>query len=119
MFRTQSKSITPRSFHICPTLINYNETSSNNQSGINNELMTGWSARINPISALFYMMSSNTIIDHPLCEECADQLINQLDAQCKMVEREHMGYSNLLNKTNQQVSNNQELENLRSEIEVL
>ena len=119
MFRTQSKSIAPRSFYLCPTLINVNETSSNNQSGINNELMTGWSARINATSALFDMMSSNTIIDHPLCEECADQLINQLDAQCKMVEREHMDYSNLLNKLNQQVSNDQELEDLRSELEIL
>ena len=64
MFR---KSIAPRSFYLCPTLINITDSSSNNQSQ-NQDLMTGWSAKINATSALFDMMSSNTNIDHPLCE---------------------------------------------------
>ena len=73
----------PRSFYFCPASINITESTTNNPSS-NNDLMTGWSARINATSALFDMMSANTNIDHPLCEECADQLVNQLDAQCKV-----------------------------------
>lgn len=112
------KSIAPRSFYLCPTLINIADSSSaHNQT--NNELMTGWSARINATSALFDMMSSNTNIDHPLCEECADQLLNQLDAQCKLIEKEHYDYTILINKLNQQTDNEREIEQLENELREL
>ena len=91
----------PRSFYFCPTTINITESTTNNPSA-NNDLMTGWSARINATSALFDMMSSHTNIDHPLCEECADQLVNQLDAQCKVVEKELSDYTALVNRLSQQ-----------------
>ena len=113
------KSIAPRSFYLCPTLINIADSSSNTQLPMNNDLMTGWSARINATSALFDMMSSNTNIDHPLCEECADQLLNQLDAQCKMIEKEHFDYTNLINKLNQQADNDTEIEQLEKELKEL
>jgi beclin len=67
--------------------------------------MTGWSARINAISSLFDIMSSNTSIDHPLCEECADQLVNQLDSQCKIIEKEHDDYIMLLARLTRQNAN--------------
>ena len=113
------KSLAPRSFYLCPTSINIADSSSNNQIVINNDLMTGWSARINATSALFDMMSSNTNIDHPLCEECADQLLNQLDAQCKLIEKEYHDYTNLINKLNQQTDNEAEIEELENELKLL
>ena len=109
----------PRSFYFCPTSINITESTSNQASSTNNDLMTGWSARINATSALFDMMSSNTNIDHPLCEECADQLVNQLDAQCKVVEKELSDYTALVNRLNQQVSNEKEVNDLENELKQL
>ena len=106
----------PRSFYFCPTSINITESTSNQASTSNNDLMTGWSARINATSALFDMMSSNTNIDHPLCEECADQLVNQLDAQCKVVEKELSDYTALVNRLNQQASNEKEVNDLENEL---
>ena len=114
-----SKSIGPRSFYLCPITINIADSTSNNQSSTNNELMTGWSARINATSALFDMMSSNTNIDHPLCEECADQLVNQLDSQCKLVEKEHSDYTALVSRLSQQVMNENELTDIEKELEQL
>ena len=112
----------PRSFYFCPTSINITESTSNQASSsinVNNDLMTGWSARINATSALFDMMSSNTNIDHPLCEECADQLVNQLDAQCKVVEKELSDYTALVNRLNQQASNEKEVNDLEQELKQL
>lgn len=108
----------PRSFYFCPTSINITESTTNNHS-TNNDLMTGWSARINATSAMFDMMSSNTTIDHPLCEECADQLVNQLDAQCKVVEKELSDYTALVNRLNQQASNEKEVNELENELKQL
>ncbi len=112
MFR---KSVAPRTFYLCPTLINIAD-SSHNQSTQNQDLMTGWSARINATSALFDLMSTNTSIDHPLCEECADQLVNQLDMQCKIIEKEHSDYTNLVAKLSQQNSNEAEVKQLEAEL---
>jgi beclin 1 len=105
----------PRSFYLCPTLINIADSALNQQSQ-NQDMMTGWSARINATSALFDLMSSNTNIDHPLCEECADQLVNQLDMQCKIIEKEHSDYTNLIAKLNQQTSNDSEIKELEKEL---
>ena len=85
-------------------------------SASGNDLMTGWSARINATSALFDLMSSNTSIDHPLCEECADQLVNQLDAQCKLVEKEQADYAALMSRLGHQLSNEDEIAELESQL---
>lgn len=102
---TQSRS----NFIVCPI-------NSNNQMATNND---GWSARINATSALFDMMSSNSNIDHPLCEECADQLLNELDVQCKIIEKEYCDYTALINRLNQQLSNENEINQLESELKQL
>jgi hypothetical protein len=90
-----------------------------NQQGQNVDLMIGWSMRVNYVSALFDIMSSSTPIDHPLCEECADQLVNQLDAQCKLVEREHADYTALIGRLSQQLSNESEVTRLERELQAL
>lgn len=37
---------------------------------------------------LFDIMSDQSDVDHPLCEECTDVLLNQMDHQLKIVEDE-------------------------------
>lgn len=83
------------------------------------QVESGWSARINATTALFDMMSSNTSIDHPLCEECADLLVNQLDAQCKIVETEYNDYTQLNARLNAQVNNESEIVELEKELAAL
>ena len=101
-----------------PPHLYYPQTSLETQLNVqHNEL--GWSARVNEISALFDIMSSNTPIDHPLCEECADQLVNQLDAQCKLVEMEHADYTALINRLNQQINNESEVAMLEKDLKQL
>ena len=41
-------------------------------------------------------MSGNTEVDHPLCEECTDSLLNQLDQQLHTAERELENYKELM-----------------------
>ena len=45
---------------------------------------------------LFDIMSGNTEVDHPLCEECTDSLLNQLDQQLHTAERELENYKELM-----------------------
>ena len=41
-------------------------------------------------------MSGNTEVDHPLCEECTDNLLNKLDSQLSITEKELESYKELL-----------------------
>lgn len=47
---------------------------------------------------LFDNLSSNSVIDHPLCDECADSLYELMDAQLKSAEDEWNDYNNYLQK---------------------
>lgn len=47
---------------------------------------------------LFDIMSGQSTVDHPLCEECTDTLLNQLDDQLKISEEECRDYRNFLEK---------------------
>ena len=44
-------------------------------------------------SQLFDIMSAQSDIDHPLCEECTDTLLDQLDHQLKVTTDELNDYS--------------------------
>jgi beclin 1 len=44
--------------------------------------------RIKVSSILFDIMSGQSEVDHPLCEECTDTLLDQLDHQLKITEDE-------------------------------
>lgn len=111
----QQKLIPPRN------LQSYNSMSESMmiQNINSNSLITGMSSKINSLSALFDLMSTNTNIDHPLCEECADQLVNQLDIQCKLIQKEHTEYTNLINKLNEQSIDANELNELEDELKNL
>ena len=69
-------------------------------------------------------MSGQSSIDHPLCEECTDTLLDQLDQQLKITDDELKDYKVFFNKLNDKPSLDgdalsKELEDLRREEEEL
>lgn len=44
--------------------------------------------------ALFDTISGNSNIDHPLCDECADNLVELLEQQLKITQEDYDDYSN-------------------------
>lgn len=49
-----------------------------------------WPAQVT--SDLFDIMSGQTDVDHPLCEECTDTLLDHLDTQLNITENECQNY---------------------------
>uniref|UniRef100_A0A9J7ZEA9 Beclin-1 n=1 Tax=Cyprinus carpio carpio TaxID=630221 RepID=A0A9J7ZEA9_CYPCA len=58
--------------------------------------MENLSRRLKVTSDLFDIMSGQTDIDHPLCEECTDALLDHLDTQLSMTENECQNYKSCL-----------------------
>lgn len=82
------------------------------------------SHRLKVTTQLFYVMSGQSSIDHPLCEECTDTLLDQLDQQLKITDDELKDYKVFFNKLNDKPSldgdaMSKELEELRREEEEL
>lgn len=50
---------------------------------------------------LFDNLSSNSEIDHPLCDECTDSLLELMDQQLKLADKEWNDYNNYLQKLEQ------------------
>ncbi|GAB6018451.1 Beclin-1 [Chamberlinius hualienensis] len=53
------------------------------------------------MSRLFDVLSDQSDVDHPLCEECTDNLLDQMDDQLKMTEEELKDYSEFLERLKQ------------------
>lgn len=51
-----------------------------------------WSRPLKVTSDLFDIMSGQTDVDHPLCEECTDTLLDHLDTQLNITENECQNY---------------------------
>lgn len=47
---------------------------------------------------LFDTLTSNSSVDHPLCDECTDNLLELMDQQLKLAESEWNDYNNYLKK---------------------
>ncbi|EDO42490.1 predicted protein [Nematostella vectensis] len=82
------------------------------------------SHRLKVTTQLFDIMSGQTEVDHPLCEECTDALLDQLDQQLRITEDELKDYKEFLHKLNSQQltgseSLSKELEDLQKEEEEL
>ncbi|KAH9523275.1 Beclin-1 [Bulinus truncatus] len=60
--------------------------------------MDALSIRARVTGHLFDLMSGASDIDHPLCEECTDHLLDSLDHQLKLVEDESKEYREFLEK---------------------
>ena len=53
---------------------------------------------------MFDIMSGQSTIDHPLCEECTDTLLDQLDQQLKITDDELKDYKVFFEKLNDKPS---------------
>lgn len=49
-------------------------------------------------ATLFDTLSDSSNIDHPLCDECTDALIEMLEQQVKLIETDYQDYSKYLKK---------------------
>uniref|UniRef100_A0A673ASJ2 Beclin-1 n=1 Tax=Sphaeramia orbicularis TaxID=375764 RepID=A0A673ASJ2_9TELE len=58
--------------------------------------MENLSRRLKVTSDLFDIMSGQTDVDHPLCEECTDTLLDHLDTQLNITENECQNYKSAL-----------------------
>lgn len=64
---------------------------------------------------LFDNLSSNSEIDHPLCDECTDTLLELMDQQLKVAENEWTAYNNYLQKL-EQTDDKPDIEQLQKEL---
>lgn len=67
---------------------------------------------------LFDNLSSNSEIDHPLCDECTDTLLELMDNQLKIAENEWNDYNNYLQKL-EQTDDTPNIEQLEKELKDL
>ena len=51
---------------------------------------------------MFDVMSAQSDIDHPLCEECTDTLLDQLDQQLRITEDELKDYTEYMENLQEQ-----------------
>ncbi|CAI9562644.1 unnamed protein product [Staurois parvus] len=58
--------------------------------------MENLSRRLKVTGDLFDIMSGQTDVDHPLCEDCTDTLLDQLDTQLNITENECQNYKRCL-----------------------
>ena len=64
-------------------------------------------------------MSGQSEVDHPLCEECTDSLLNQLDEQLHIAEKELHDYKHFLEQAGKFEEKNEEEKALDRELEEL
>ena len=64
----------------------------------------GMGKGIRVASALFDHLSEQSEIEHPLCEECTDNLLDMLDQQLRVAEDEGKDYQHFFDHINQQAS---------------
>ncbi|XP_005099976.1 beclin-1 [Aplysia californica] len=87
--------------------------------------MDALSIRARVTGQLFDLMSGYSEIDHPLCQECTDHLLDNLDYQLNIVEDENKEYREFLDKlgVSEDVINEEELDEellqLREEEKIL
>nr|XP_033773980.1 beclin-1 isoform X2 [Geotrypetes seraphini] len=79
--------------------------------------MENLSRRLKVTGDLFDIMSGQTDVDHPLCEECTDTLLDQLDTQLNITENECQNYKQCLEILEQM--NEENKEKLQAELEEL
>jgi beclin 1 len=83
------------------------------------------SHRMRVAAELYDILSGQSEVDHPLCEECTDTLLDQLDQQLKTTEDECKDYRDFLERlsstkvTVDEASLDEELRQLEAEEEVL
>ncbi|RUS21347.1 autophagy protein Apg6-domain-containing protein [Endogone sp. FLAS-F59071] len=87
-------------------------SSEDNQQRNNHSL----SHHLKVANRLFDIMSARSDIDHPMCQECTDMLLDSLSRQLADVSRERDCYIDFLKKVNSGIISDEEQEDLKKDI---
>jgi len=74
------------------------------------------SHRIKVTSQLFDMLSDNSSVDHPLCEECTDTLLQSLEQQLELAEQDSQLYQEFLNTLSKETEEGSTVGQLEGEL---
>ena len=75
--------------------------------------------KLRTTAELFDLISNNGDIDHPLCEECTDALLDAMDQQLKLSEEEAQEYQAYLQKLDQETEDDGRVADLEKELAAL
>ncbi len=75
--------------------------------------------RLRTTVELFDIVSNNSDVDHPLCEECTDTLLESMDQQLRLAEDEAQEYQAFLQKLEDETEDDSKVAELQAELEKL
>ena len=93
----------------------YSTTTDDNNASRNNSL----SHRLRVAGRLFNVMSSRSSVDHPMCQECTDMLLESLEKQLEDVGLERDCYIEYLEKVKEGRITDDELKELEQQVHEL
>jgi len=74
------------------------------------------SHRLKVTSELFDMLSDNSEVDHPLCEECTDTLLQSMEQQLELAEQDSQEYQEYLTQLGEETEEESSVTELESEL---
>jgi len=77
------------------------------------------SQRLKVTASLFDMLSDNSSVDHPLCEECTDTMLQYLDQQLDQAELDSQQYQEFLTSLSNETEDSSNLGQLQVELDSL
>jgi beclin 1 len=75
--------------------------------------------KLRTTAELFDVISGNGDIDHPLCEECTDALLDAMDQQLKLAEEEAQEYQAFLQKMDRETEDDSQGRDLTIRMKLL
>ena len=84
----------------------------NGQSGEDDSLST----RMETASRIFEILSARSDIDHPICVECTERLVEQLQKRLSNASRERDAYVDFLRQANSDIPTDEELQQARQDL---
>ncbi|KAK9765277.1 Vacuolar protein sorting-associated protein atg6 [Basidiobolus ranarum] len=113
---TPSDSYVMLSRSIEPTTQNSSE--SNGKLDIDSK-PTSLSHRVRVVNRLAEIMSSKTDVDHPLCQECTEMLLDSMSEKLNQLSKEYECYKKFIEKIDSEAGDDFDQEALNEEIEDL
>jgi len=77
------------------------------------------SHRLKVTSELFDMLSDNSQVDHPLCEECTDALLQSMEQQLELAEQDSQEYQEYLTQLGEETEDESSVGQLETELSQL
>ena len=77
------------------------------------------SQRLKVRASLFDMLSDNSSVDHPLCEECTDTMLQSLEQQLDQAEQDSQQYQEYLTSLSNETEESSNLASLQLELDSL